>query len=62
MLLVFVTCASILSTAPGCREHRVRLVVDLIPSGCAAKVQEEVAAQHPGEHVARYGCTRRRNG
>lgn len=60
MMLVFITCASILSASPGCREHRVKLVVDVIPSGCAAKVQELVAEQHPGEFVARYGCQRRK--
>ena len=64
MLLVFVTCASILSPAPGCRTHQVPLVVDVIPPGCAAKVQEAVAERatklHPGEAVVRYACARRR--
>ena len=64
MLLVLTTCASILSPSPGCRIHRVPLVVDVIPTGCAAKVQEAVAQRvmhlHPGEAVARYRCERRR--
>lgn len=64
MVLVFLTCASILAPSPGCREHRVTLVVDVIPTGCAAKVQEAVAERvdrlHRGEAVARYSCERRR--
>lgn len=62
MILVFVLCAGILTSAPGCREHRVPLVVDVLPAGCAAKVQA-VLAERPeaeGLQVARYGCVRRR--
>ncbi|GEP11784.1 hypothetical protein [Methylobacterium gnaphalii] len=62
MLLVFVTCAGILAPSPGCREHRVPLVVDVTPAGCAAKVQEALAERPEataGDAVARYGCVRR---
>lgn len=65
MLLVFVTCAGILAPSPGCRDHRVPLVVPVLPTGCAAKVQETLAERvdrlHPGEAVLRYGCQRRRH-
>lgn len=65
MILVLMTCASILSPSPGCRTHRVPLVVDVIPAGCAAKAQEAVADRmarfHPGEGVASYRCERRRH-
>lgn len=62
MLLVFVTCAGILAPSPGCREHRVPLVVAVIPTGCAAKVQAVVAerAELQGAgRVVRYACERR---
>lgn len=63
MLLVFLACSSILSPAPGCREHRVPLVVDVIPAGCAAKVQAVLAerTELQAGRVVRYGCERRRN-
>lgn len=64
MLLVFVTCAAILAPSPGCRVHRIPLVVDVLPSGCAAKVQAVVAERadlHEAGRVVRYGCERRRS-
>jgi hypothetical protein len=62
MLLVFTTCAAILAPSPGCRVHRVPIVVDVIPTGCAAKVQAVVAerAELQGSgRVVRYACERR---
>ena len=61
MKLVFTVCAGILSAAPGCREHTVPLVVDVIPAGCAAKVQATVAerADLQAGRVVRYACARR---
>lgn len=63
MLLVFMTCAGILAPSPGCREHRVPIVVEVIPTGCAARVQELVAERVDllnAGRVVRYGCERRR--
>ena len=62
MLLVFTTCAAILAPSPGCRVHRVPIVVDVIPTGCAARVQALVAERaelQSAGRVVRYGCERR---
>lgn len=64
MLLVFTTCAAILAPSPGCRVHRIPVVADFIPTGCAARVQELVAERVDllnAGRVVRYGCERRRS-
>lgn len=65
MKLAVLYCASILTARPGCTIEETRLVVDVIPAGCAAKAQEvvaELAPFHVGEIVTRYGCLRDRRG
>lgn len=62
MLLVFTTCAAILAPSPGCREYRIPLVVDVLPTGCAARVQAVVAQRAELQatgRVVRYACERR---
>jgi hypothetical protein len=57
MILVLIMCA----IGGECREERVPLVVNVIPTQCGMEAQAEAAKRGPDEQIQRFQCQRRKS-